>query len=46
MIHLNRWHRIAIVISLIWILGTVIYVRNFQVETVGAVETFFLNAKQ
>ena len=42
MIHLNRWQRIGIVISLIWILGSVIYVRIFQVETGGVLFDFAL----
>ena len=42
MIHLNRWQRIGIVISIIWILGSVIYVRNFQVETAGVLFDFAL----
>ena len=42
MIHLNRWQRIGIVVSLIWILGSVIYVRSFQVETAGVLFDFVL----
>ncbi len=29
---LNRWQRIGVVISILWILGSAIYVRNAQVD--------------
>lgn len=44
MIHLNRWQRIGIVVSLIWILGSVIYVRIFQVDQAHTSFQFSLRA--
>jgi hypothetical protein len=32
-VNLNRWQRIGVVISVLWILGSSIHVRNSQVES-------------
>lgn len=41
---LNRLQRIGVVISLLWILGSVIYLRLFQVEQANSAFKFSLSA--